>query len=391
MVWARGSGAVLFAAVFVLAALLAFFAPLGLAPLAALAGLACLPAPRAPLPKGAAVGFGVLFLWAGVSLAWSPARPWLGAGSLLSAIEHVTLAELVGLCVLAALAVRAALALTPAEAALPASALRWSVLGLAVLLVVESAERGWLYGALARSLQPGETADRVRIYAARGGYVLAVFTWPWLCTLSGRGRWFASAPFLAALGVCGLLGQDAPLAAVVVGAAAFALAFTAGRTGVAVLGAAQAAFWLGAPWAVRLAETIAPPGRLPLKPSWSARLQIWRFAVDRIAEHPWRGWGMDAARAFGDRIPLHAHNWSLQLWLELGLPGVIVVTALWLGLLRRVATIQDRFQRAAAAAGISAYLAIGAVSFGLWQAWWLAAGVLAALGAIVAARSAARS
>ena len=96
---------------------------------------------------------------------------------------------------------------------------------------------------------------------------------------------------------------------------------------------------------------------------------------------------MDAARAFGDAIPLHTHNGALQVWLELGLPGAVMVIALWLVLLRRVGAAADRVQRAAAAAVMSAYLAIGAVSFGVWQPWWLAVGVLAALGSIVGARA----
>jgi O-antigen ligase len=259
------------------------------------------------------------------------------------------------------------------------------------VLTVESIEGGQVYGALARLLQPDETADLVRIYTARGGYVLAVLMWPWLCVLPGRARWLAPAPFLAVAAVSLLLHQAAPLAALAVGAAAFVLVFAAGARGMAALAVAHAAFWLGAPWAVRLAERTVDFDRLSatLKPSWSVRLGVWRFAADRVAEHPWRGWGMDAARAFGEAIPLHTHNWSLQAWLELGLPGAVLVTVLWLGLLRRAAS-HDRVRRAAAAAGASTYLAIGAVSFGLWQPWWLAVGVLACLGWIVAAKESAR-
>ena len=332
---------------------------------------------------------GALFLWAGASLFWSPARPWLKAASLVSAIEHVSLLELGLLAVLATLAVRAALALEPTSARLPAAAWRWSILGLAVVLAVESAEGGRLYGALARLLQPDETADLVRIYTARGGYVLAVLMWPWLCALPGRARWLAPAPLLAVTAVSWFLHEAAPLAGLAAGAAAFALVFAAGARGVAVLGGAQAIYWLGAPWAVRLADRAFDFDRLSgtIKASWSVRLGIWRFAADRVAEHPWRGWGMDAARAFGDAIPLHTHDGALQVWLELGLPGVVLVTALWLGLLRRVGATPDRLQRAAAAGAMSAYLAIGAVSFGVWQPWWLAVGVLAALGWIVTMRA----
>jgi O-antigen ligase len=386
---ARAGAAILFAVVFALAALLAYLSPLGLAPLVGLAGVACIGAPRSPVSRTGLIGLGALFVWAGASLVWSPARPWLKTSSLVSAIEHVTLLELALFAVLAALAVRTALRLEPSQARTPAAALRWSVLGLAVVLAVESAEGGQGDGALARLLQPDESADLVRVYTARGGYVLAVLMWPWLCILAGRARWLAPTPFLAVAAVSLLLRQDAPFAALLAGSAAFALVFTAGRWGLAVLGAAHAGFWLGAPWAVRLAERAVDFDRLngAIKGSWSVRLGIWRFAADRIAEHPWRGSGMDAARAFGEAIPLHTHDWPLQAWLELGLPGVVLIAGLWLGLLRRAAGQPDRFRRAAAAAGMTAYLAIGAVSFGLWQPWWLAVGVLAVLGAIVAARA----
>jgi O-antigen ligase len=381
--------AMLLAAVFVLASILAYLSPLGLAPLVGLAGLLCLGAPKAPLPRQAVVWLCALVLWAGESLFWSPARPWLKTSGILSAIEHVTLLELVVFAVLAGLATSAVLRLSSPQARLPAAALRWSVMVLAVVLAVESVEGGRLYGALARLLQPDESQDLVRIYTARGGYILAVLMWPWLCTLPGRARWLAPAPFMAVAAVSLLLREAAPVAALMAGSAAFALVFTVGRWGVAILGALHAAFWLGAPWGVRLAERALDIDRLAraLRPSWSIRLGIWRFAADRVAEHPLRGWGMDAARAFGGAIPLHTHDWSLQVWLELGMPGAVLVTALWLGLLRCVACEEGRVQRAAGAAGMSAYLAIGAVSFGLWQPWWLAVGALAMLAWIVTWRA----
>jgi O-antigen ligase len=379
--------------VFVLAALLAFLSPLGLAPLVGVAGLLCLAAPRAPLSRPGAVSLGALVLWAGASLVWSPARPWLKTSSLVSAIEHVTLLGLVVLALLSIPAVRAALKLEPARARLPAAALRWSMLGLAVVLVAEASEGGRLYAALARVQQPDLTADLVRIYTARGGYGLAVLAWPWLCTLHGRARRFAPAPFLAVAAVSLLLHEAAPLMGLLAGASAFVLALAAGRRSLPLIGAVHAAYWLGAPWAVRLAERFVDFDRLTgaIKTSWSIRLGIWRFAADRVAEHPWRGWGMDATRTFGEAIPLHTHDGAIQLWLDLGLPGALLVTALWLGLLRRAAAHEDRGRRAAAVAGMSAWLAIGAVSFGLWQPWWLALGVLAALGWILAAKADQRS
>jgi O-antigen ligase len=379
----------LFSAVFVLTGLLAYLSPLGLAPLVGVAGLASLWAPRGPPSRVGVIGLGALFLWAGASLAWSPARPWEQANGLVSAVEHLSLLELGAFAVLAALAVGAARRLEPSEARLPNAAFRWSVFTLALVLTVDSVARGAIYGSLARLLKPGEDADLVRIYAARGGYVLAVLVWPWLGALSGRARWLALSPFAAVAAVSLLLHEAAPLAALLAGSAAFALVALAGTKGLSILGGVHAAYWLGAPWVVQLTLGAMNLDRLTrtLKNSWSVRLGVWRFAANRAAEHPWRGWGIDASRAFGDAIPLHPHDSALQVWLELGLPGALLITALWLGLLRRAACLSGRAGPAGATAAMTAYLTIGSVSFGVWQPWWLAVGVLAVIGSIIAARA----
>ncbi|MBM3569124.1 MAG: hypothetical protein FJX46_10255 [Alphaproteobacteria bacterium] len=112
------------------------------------------------------------------------------------------------------------------------------------------------------------------------------------------------------------------------------------------------------------------------------RFHIWRFAGERIAEHPWLGWGLDAARAIpggaetspvgGQMMALHPHNAGLQIWLELGLVGALcgawLMTALW----RRIGAMPDALARATAAATAAAAFAIAMLSFGLWQGWWLA-------------------
>jgi O-antigen ligase len=368
---------------------LAYLAPLGLAPLAGLLGLACLPARRAPLPWPLLAGLGALLSWAAVSLLWSPVRPWMTAHGLVSAIEHVTLLEVGVLALTALSAAGAALAVDRETAAHVTLAFRWSILVLAILLGLDSLAGGRVYATLAALVRPAGAVDFTAIWAARGGYVLAVVMWPWLAGLPGRARWMAPVPFLAVTAVSVFLRQDAPLFALIAGSAAFALVLVAGVRGLAALGAAQTAFWLSAPWIVQAAGVGAHLRQEAgaIKPSWAERLRIWRFASDRVAEHPWRGWGMDASRSFGDTIPLHPHNWPLQVWLELGVPGAVIVTGLSLGMLRGIAGLRSPIQRAAAAGAMSAYLAVGAVSFGLWQSWWLAVGVLAGLGLIVVCKS----
>jgi O-antigen ligase len=104
---------------------------------------------------------------------------------------------------------------------------------------------------------------------------------------------------------------------------------------------------------------------------------------------------MDASRAIPqeDRrlapnmeiMPLHPHNALLQVRLELGLPGAALVAAILSILFAKViGGIGDRTARAFAAGAAGAYLAVAAVSYGMWQNWWMAtAWALAALMAVV--------
>ena len=87
--------------------------------------------------------------------------------------------------------------------------------------------------------------------------------------------------------------------------------------------------------------------------SFIHRLVIWDFTLERVAERPLLGWGLDSSRAIpggkelrtthyvvpwsdrpvthpNQKLPLHPHNAVLQIWLELGLAGVLVfMFAVW--------------------------------------------------------------
>ncbi len=111
------------------------------------------------------------------------------------------------------------------------------------------------------------------------------------------------------------------------------------------------------------------------------RLYIWRFAAERIREHPFRGWGMNSSRAIpggqtllptgGQAMSLHPHNGLLQIWLELGVPGILLAAWLLCLLFFSVARLEDRFARAAIAGMLTTGLGIACLSFGIWQNWWV--------------------
>jgi len=130
------------------------------------------------------------------------------------------------------------------------------------------------------------------------------------------------------------------------------------------------------------------------------RLLIWDFAAERIAERPVLGWGMessrtipggagkpdpamldefgvtsDAARAwfqYTQLMPLHPHNLALQVWLELGVVGALLMALL-------LAMVAWHLPNAAGCGVFAAALVIAMLSYGAWQYWWVAGLLLAAV------------
>jgi O-antigen ligase len=203
-----------------------------------------------------------------------------------------------------------------------------------------------------------------------------------------------------------VLGLAGVVAVVLVPSAAASLALTAS------VAAFVLAWWWprlvgGALAAVMILLTAALPYALPsdrgvvaihqeapwIKYSGIHRLMIWRFTADRIAERPWLGWGMDASRELpGSRadlaqlypqagltpdataLPLHPHDAALQWRVELGPFGALLCVAIIGWGVWRVAGARrmGRAERAGALAWATAALVIVMLSYGAWQAWWLA-------------------
>ncbi|MEB3359467.1 MAG: O-antigen ligase [Synechococcales bacterium] len=86
----------------------------------------------------------------------------------------------------------------------------------------------------------------------------------------------------------------------------------------------------------------------------TGRLEFWPYVIEKSLERPWLGYGYEAfwrglsgpsayiAYAIGGATPpTHAHNGLLQLWLHLGVVGVMVFLAgFWMTVLRGIAWIR---------------------------------------------------
>lgn len=228
--------------------------------------------------------------------------------------------------------------------------------------------------------------------ADRSCFCLLLLLWPALVYLWQRG-WRISAGLLwFFIGVFMLLSDTAA------GRLAFAVSTLVGglslmspRMARVILGIAMlGGLGISVPLA-EVAQGWATDHIHPINGSFGQRLEIWEFTAKRILEKPILGWGFDSARAIPNMgevskyqgplesiIPVHPHDWFLQIILELGVVGAGLMIALWLWWLHLTSRLHPAVQPAALAI-YSVAMVIGGFSIGMWQSWWLAALIFTAM------------
>ena len=388
-----------FAGIFGLTAVLGYVAPLGFAPLVALGGLACVGLVRqARMPLPVIWPWLALTIWAVVSMAWTPAAPDPGLVLDYPDVEKITALKLVFQTALYSLFVFGASRLTALRAERAVSILSVGVVLLALVLLVEAIQGAALYQSLKASIGDPIRPDLAVKNVAQASYVLTLLCWPAaLCLVGSRypgaGRIATVMIFFGLFTGASLMSADASVAGLALGAAVFVAIMGFGAAANMVLIAAAVAYWILTPLLVLLAvdHRLFAMAHQVLGASWDARLDIWSFSAAQIMQHPFFGWGLDASRSFETAIPLHTHDGALQVWLELGAVGAGLMATAWVVILSMIQPLiqRDRPLGAVAAASAAAYLMIGAVSFGVWQEWWLALGALTF--AVIAALARARS
>ncbi|MEO3474032.1 O-antigen ligase family protein [Roseomonas sp. CAU 1739] len=341
-----------------------------------------------PWPGGAALAMGLaLGLWGAISAAWAiePARALTTGLSLAGMV---------------ALAGGAARALDGSDGPTRRTMMLLIAAGLAVGLAAATIDTltGNAIRAGVRGLRevPATLAFGLKPAGSLMALLLplaAAFPWPVAPRI---------AFLLAGAGLLIVLPGDTAKIAAVAGLAAAGAAALWPRVVPRLIGAGLGFKILAMPFLVAAIPAL-PVERLP--PSALHRMLIWDFAAERIAERPLLGWGMEASReipggqdqpgaAALDRLrvtdpalrrwfaephvhilPLHPHNGALQLWLELGAVGAAIAALLaWF-----LGVAAARAPSPAAASGALASAAVTAMlSFGAWQAWWVAAMLLVA-------------
>lgn len=175
--------------------------------------------------------------------------------------------------------------------------------------------------------------------------------------------------------------------AVVLTAAAFMLRGTARGIRVAVAAAAGAVAIAAIGYVVSHLPAMPFQGldslRMPAGIVDHHRQAIWGFVLDKALERPWFGWGLSTANflpgaddpvpGIGQTfVPLHAHNWLLQLFNDAGAIGLLAALAALAAFLLHL----DRRWRAGDRGALAALALAGAffvstlANFSIWQGWW---------------------
>lgn len=263
------------------------------------------------------------------------------------------------------------------------------VVALAALAIAGLTRAFWdpapANGGIARWLRHFTVFDR-------GATVLSLAIWAAVSTpiLRDRRAW-AVLLTLATLAVALTLRSRSAMLCLLVGLVVWPVAYRLPRVAACGIGAGVLAVALAFPAAPLSMDVVARLHQsVPqLDNSMIHRFAIWHFAIDRIAERPLLGWGLDASRALpgGTEIiddprlpelarpdapwmPLHPHNAALQWRLELGWPGSLLAVLVVLWLLRQIVSTPSPSARASALALVSGTLVVAMLSYGFWQAWW---------------------
>ncbi len=155
----------------------------------------------------------------------------------------------------------------------------------------------------------------------------------------------------------------------------YALAFVIAA---AILGTpwlAEAMFAHLAPWVVAHRTQEISQAYIP------NRMEIWDTVSRYALQSPWHGFGIDATRAVpafdtqqvyqNDAKLPHPHNFAVQLWMEFGVIGALYGAGLMAFMLRFLMKQPSRAAQRIALPTLVACLSASAMTFSLWQGWWL--------------------
>lgn len=238
----------------------------------------------------------------------------------------------------------------------------------------------------------GKEMPNPLIQLNRGAVILSLFLWPVMGFLIYQKKWPIALTLYVITGITllRLESQTALLAHMVGGIIALAVYYL-GRPALYVMLFGIGLVFILVPLSMYFYSPSEMLQLLPAMPGAAVeyRLHIWHFAVTQALEHPWLGWGFDASRNIPfttaqmynghSPLPLHPHDHILQIWLELGIIGLVIFFGILAAFIQRIIRFTHPTQMICMTGCLATILVIGSTGFGIWQNWLICAEVLAAM------------
>ena len=266
-----------------------------------------------------------------------------------------------------------------------------------VVLLLEGVTGGFFRSVLPPD-DAGPDGARDIVALGRGVTALAPALFP-AAAIAAMLRRRRTAAAVLAVGFLAALSNDiaANVTAITVGAIACLFALKAPRGTLLFCGSAILVLLFAAPLLAFVpVEAVFERFGGVAPPSWLHRIAVWQSVAERASEGLPFGFGADYARLWKESAPMievpgaaqplsvmptHPHNVFLQIWLELGLPGVFAVAIFVACGMRILLRVRLPKVVAVAASGAAAAVTVSFMVEGsLWQVWRLAAIALAAMG-----------
>ncbi|MBT3988998.1 MAG: hypothetical protein HON14_13910 [Rhodospirillaceae bacterium] len=292
--------------------------------------------------------------------------------------------------------------------------------GLAiVVLFFESVTGNWLT-RLGRGLAWHDVIRdytggiNIAAFVKNGVVILSILIWPVLSTLWRRQQKIWAGLFLLSTAyLIYRFSASTAIIALIASAIGIAIACLRRKIAVHLIAGSFVVFVLAMPFGIEKVlgdKTTNEIGQIgfdaKLPNSAINRFIIWHFSTKRIFEKPATGWGMNAARQIpggSDKyslrvknsngkeftlfreffVPLHTHNQAIQIWLELGAIGALLVAGFGWLFIRR---LENENIDPSLFGVVISILVFNLLSFGAWQSWWIATQFLCISLAISATR-----
>jgi exopolysaccharide production protein ExoQ len=230
-----------------------------------------------------------------------------------------------------------------------------------------------------------------RAETQRAAVLLALLAWPAVASLTVQSRrLFAALLALLVLIALWFTRDLVVLAAFLAGAVTFLLGIVRPRTGTVAVGGATLAMLIFAPL---IGWLMAKYGGFLLPRAGDELVGVWRDVTFSLPSRLVQGFGFNAStaleRGVGGVILGSPRNAALQIWLELGIVGVLLAAAALYFSVFAVERVDDK-ARAAVLAVFAAAAVIMFAGPASWQNWWITAIGLTAITLAFLSRRASR-